>query len=177
MVHRIAQDIVQNLGEDFILASEYVDFGQDVARHIHFVCHHNAYLAHRFLIRRGYRDLKLVHGYYSARNDDVRHSWMAFEISGSPAMILELDPRQLRARGDYESDEMPDRRLVIIVAPSLVELREPPDEYDCMLSAPDVIRRYHSGDEYARDDIPYAELESIAEQLDRYQAEQNARDG
>lgn len=160
------------LYDDFILANENVQFAHDIAhnaRKIHFDCHHNSFLAIRFLKQRGHDDLQWVHGYYQcARPEDgIKHSWIALHLDSQPAIILELDARQLHTKGGYENDEMPDSTIALIAHPDRVSS---PDGLGCTLVSAAVFARYSPNPHYGPD-VDYSQLDELVNEVIMYNSE------
>ena len=172
MVSRVPPDTVARLHKHFILTNEKVIRAHDIAhnaRQIQFDCHHNSYIAICLLKRLGYRDIQWVHGYYQCadRENVIKHSWITLHVDSCPAIILELDPQQLRRKGNYVNNKMPDSQIAMIAHPDRVIC---PNDLGCTVASAEVFGRYIPVPSYDPD-VDYAQLHELLAEVNMHNSE------
>jgi hypothetical protein len=159
----LSDDEVRRLYRDFVESLDYLETAHASYLREVFVCHHNSYLVHRFLVRRGHAALQWVNGVYraSGRDNAVRHSWITYAVEGSAIIILELDPNQLHRFGMYPNDPMPAGPLngpAVIIDAAVVEVA---DDLACtrwFIKSREVLDRYEPVPQF----VPQLDFERLS---------------
>ena len=169
----ITRDYIVQLHEDLQRSWQVVKEAHYVGQGIDFVCHHNSYIAWKYLKGIGHDRLLWRNGIYITANPatPVRHSWITLESSGSVLAVLELDPFQLRDRGGYSDDLMPDTRIgplgikaygvAVIVDPALVEQPHAQISNHWIVLSAEVMARFQQDASRVPTDIDIDKLESL----------------
>jgi len=135
---------------DFVDSVEFVQLAPGLFRSDDFVCHHNSYLAHRFMRRRGHARLQWVNGVYrtAISTKIVRHSWLSLSVDERSAIVFDIHPHSLRTEGCYLDDLMPgsasDRglSLAVIFDPALVDVPDDVKARPWIVASRAVLERY-----------------------------------